>query len=234
MFSTLSDAIDFYNKYGEESGFDVNLSSQKRYNDGTVRIRYLNCSRAGFTETFKHDSINESESCKRKTTSKRIGCPAIIKFKNLPGSSKFYVYGFVEEHNHNLVSKENLYLLRNNRKLDFLEQSFIHRVGTNNIGATRAYTVLSNIKGGYDVRGGIAIDFKNFKRDLNCKIGDSDAQILVDKMENRKSYVPNFSFEYKVEKGYLSCLFWADETAKRNYEEFGDIISLDATFRTNK
>ncbi|KAI3509089.1 hypothetical protein L1887_24115 [Cichorium endivia] len=84
LFSTLADAIDFYTKYGEEIGFDVNLSSQKRYNDGTVRIRYLKCSKAGFTETFKHDSINESESCKRKTTSKRIGCPAIIKFKNLP------------------------------------------------------------------------------------------------------------------------------------------------------
>nr|GFC02102.1 hypothetical protein [Tanacetum cinerariifolium] len=32
----------------------------------------------------------------------------------------------------------------------------------------------------------------------------------------------------------LSGLFWADETAKRNYIAFGDIVGFDATFRTHK
>ncbi|GKB16560.1 FAR1-related sequence 5-like protein [Tanacetum coccineum] len=32
----------------------------------------------------------------------------------------------------------------------------------------------------------------------------------------------------------LSGLFWADETAKRNYIAFGDIVGFDATFRTQK
>nr|GEV33672.1 protein FAR1-related sequence 5-like [Tanacetum cinerariifolium] len=44
----------------------------------------------------------------------------------------------------------------------------------------------------------------------------------------------NFSFEYVVENSQLSALFWADEMSKYNYKEFGDTISFDATFRTNK
>ncbi|KAL4582906.1 hypothetical protein LXL04_007467 [Taraxacum kok-saghyz] len=31
----------------------------------------------------------------------------------------------------------------------------------------------------------------------------------------------------------LNAMFWADETAKLNYKEFGDVVSFDATFRTN-
>ena len=94
--------------------------------------------------------------------------------------------------------------------------------------------VLSNIKGGYNVKGGTATDFKNYRRDLNCLVGEKDAQMVVNSMESKRLYVPNFSFEHKIEDGRLSCLFWADEISKRNYKEFGDIVSFDATFRTNK
>nr|KAJ0205150.1 hypothetical protein LSAT_V11C500244200 [Lactuca sativa] len=39
----------------------------------------------------------------------------------------------------------------------------------------------------------------------------------------------NFFFRKK-----LNALFWADETAKYNYNAFGDVVSLDATFSMNK
>nr|XP_043633685.1 putative protein FAR1-RELATED SEQUENCE 10 [Erigeron canadensis] len=55
------------------------------------------------------------------------------------------------------------------------------------------------------------------------------------RMENRREHVPNFTFEYKVkDNSELECMFWADETAKANFKEFGDIISFDATYRTNR
>ncbi|XP_071708510.1 protein FAR-RED IMPAIRED RESPONSE 1-like [Rutidosis leptorrhynchoides] len=53
-------------------------------------------------------------------------------------------------------------------------------------------------------------------------------------MEERKKYVPGFSFEYKLEKSQLHFIFWADEVAKCNYKEFSDVISFDATYRTNR
>nr|GEX28605.1 protein FAR1-related sequence 5 [Tanacetum cinerariifolium] len=66
------------------------------------------------------------------------------------------------------------------RLLTYLEQAFIVKVASVNIGATRAHRLLT---------------------------GDSDAQMLIHK---------------------------ADEVSKYNYREFGDVVSFDATFKTNK
>nr|GFB07091.1 hypothetical protein [Tanacetum cinerariifolium] len=93
------------------------------------------------------------------------------------------------------------------RQLTYLEQSFIVKAASVNIGAIRAHHLLT---------------------------GDSDAQILIHKMENRKKHVSDFSFDYLVENAELSNIFWADEVSKYNYREFGDVVSFDATFKTNK
>nr|XP_043639274.1 protein FAR1-RELATED SEQUENCE 5-like [Erigeron canadensis] len=52
-------------------------------------------------------------------------------------------------------------------------------------------------------------------------------------MEMRE-HIPGFAFEYKVDNSELHSLFWADNVARRNYEEFSDIMSFDATYRTNR
>ncbi|GJW25234.1 protein FAR1-related sequence 5 [Tanacetum coccineum] len=68
----------------------------------------------------------------------------------------------------------------------------------------------------------------------SVNIGDSDAQMLIHKMENRKKHVSDFLFDYLVENAELTAIFWADEVSKYNYREFGDVVSFDATFKTNK
>nr|GEV75096.1 hypothetical protein [Tanacetum cinerariifolium] len=66
------------------------------------------------------------------------------------------------------------------------------------------------------------------------KLGPRDAQMLVDKLNDRKKHVPNFSFEYKTVNDELSRMFWADGTMKCNYIAFDDVVSFDATYRTNR
>ncbi|GKC84805.1 regulation of nuclear pre-mRNA domain-containing protein 1B, partial [Tanacetum coccineum] len=114
------------------------------------------------------------------------------------------------------------------------EKMFVVKAATNKISATRAHNLLSSMKGGYKYVHGTTDDFKNRQRDVNVFIGESDTQMLINKMENRKMYVPNFTFQYKVENSELVAMFWADEVAKCNYKEFGDIVSFDATFNNNK
>ncbi|GKB79210.1 regulation of nuclear pre-mRNA domain-containing protein 1B [Tanacetum coccineum] len=120
------------------------------------------------------------------------------------------------------------------RKMTEAEKMFVVKAATNKIGATRAHNLLSSMKGGYEYVHGTTDDFKNHQRDVNVFIGESDAQMLINKMENRKTYVPNFTFQYRVENSELVSMFWADEVAKCNYKEFGDIVSFDATFNSNK
>ncbi|PWA91342.1 FAR1 DNA binding domain, FHY3/FAR1 family [Artemisia annua] len=58
--------------------------------------------------------------------------------------------------------------------------------------------------------------------------------MVVELLMNKQEYIPGFSCDYFTnEDGALVGLFWADEVAKNNYLCFGDVISFDATFRSN-
>ncbi|GJX41881.1 FAR1-related sequence 5-like protein [Tanacetum coccineum] len=120
------------------------------------------------------------------------------------------------------------------KKMTQAKRMFVVKASTMRLGATRAHNLYSKMKGGEQYVHGTSDDFKNHIRDVNAFIRESDAQMLITKMENRKKFVSNFAFQYKVENSELVAMFWADEVDKCNYKEFGDIISFDATFRTNK
>nr|GEY09644.1 hypothetical protein [Tanacetum cinerariifolium] len=115
-----------------------------------------------------------------------------------------------------------------------VEKMFVVKASTMKLGATTAYNLYSRMKGGAQYVHGTSDDFKNHIMDVNAFIGESDAQMLINIMENRKKFVPNFTFQYKVENSELVAMFWTDEVDKCNYKELGDIISFDATFQTNK
>ncbi|XP_052619869.1 protein FAR1-RELATED SEQUENCE 8-like [Lactuca sativa] len=46
----------------------------------------------------------------------------------------------------------------------------------------------------------------------------------------KKKNIPTFSFGFKVVKKKLNSIFWADETAKYNYNAFGDVNIYDMVF----
>ncbi|GJY71902.1 protein FAR1-related sequence 5 [Tanacetum coccineum] len=131
--------------------------------------------------------------------------------------------------NGDLEREEYKHLSKTERQLTYMEQAFIVKATSVNIGATS-----TTVEGSYLIVHGTTVDFKNFFRSVNCYIGDSDAQMLIHKMENRKKHVSDFLFDYLVENAELTIIFWADEVSKYNYREFGDVVSFDATFKTNK
>nr|GEX58484.1 hypothetical protein [Tanacetum cinerariifolium] len=106
--------------------------------------------------------------------------------------------------------------------------------GRFNIRPTLAHRLKVALMGGYDKVRGTPSDYRNFKRAVNLFIRDRDAQMIVDKMINRQLHVLEFSFEHHVLHDELVSMFWADDTMKCNYAVFVDVVSFDATFRTNK
>ena len=109
-------------------------------------------------------------------------------------------------------------------------------VSTANVGPVKAFKMMKEMYGGFENVGVTAVDCKNFRRDMNLFIGDRDAQMAVEKLENLENHGEGFFFDYYVGEGddALSGLFLADNVAKLNYKRFGDVLSFDATFRSNK
>jgi hypothetical protein len=60
-----------------------------------------------------------------------------------------------------------------------------------------------------------------------------DAQMFIDNLGMLKQLDPSFFFEYKVIDSRLVRVFWADTTSRKNYAQFGDVLSFDTTYSTN-
>ncbi|XP_076927213.1 protein FAR1-RELATED SEQUENCE 5-like [Bidens hawaiensis] len=130
--------------------------------------------------------------------------------------------------------------LRDNQGLDTIklahvQEDIIYELSTLNLGPVKAFNILRTKYGGFEEVVTTKDDCKNFKQRLNCFIGEFDAEMVVQRLSGKKRCCDEFSFEYTVnDNGELARMFWANEISKKNYLEFGDIISFDATFKTNK
>nr|GEY49041.1 hypothetical protein [Tanacetum cinerariifolium] len=233
VYHSVDDYVVAYMKYAAEAGFVVRRSCQKRLRNGDVKKKYLVCK--GCPEGIHVDTLDLENTDKQKRNSNLhiTGCKARTVFNLDPCTRKFVMTVFDTIHNHNLEREEFKHLSKRERQLTYLEQAFIVKAASVNICATIAHHLLTGIKGSYLLVHGTTIDFKKFFRSVNYYIGDNDAQMLIHKMENRKKHVSDFSFDYLVENAELSGIFWADEVSKYNYKDFGDVVSFDATFKTN-
>ncbi|XP_074305605.1 protein FAR1-RELATED SEQUENCE 5-like [Silene latifolia] len=78
-------------------------------------------------------------------------------------------------------------------------------------------------------------DFKNFARDVKCYIGLKDATLFVNHLEELAKIKSGFYFAHEIDdQKCLSRVIWSDAESRKNYAEFGDALSFDATYGTNK
>ncbi|VFQ60774.1 unnamed protein product [Cuscuta campestris] len=130
---------------------------------------------------------------------------------------------------------DGLPFLKLNRNLDIGHKKFMLNCAKANIGTMKSYRLFKESVGGYDNVGATAVDFKNFKRDLKAYIAGGDAQMVIDKLFRKHETCSAFFFEYDVdESDQLTRLFWCDPVARKNYSLFGDVVSFDATYETNR
>src|ERR1043165_3468947 len=144
----------------------------------------------------------------------------------------FKVFKFVEEHNHYLVSQEDMQFLPSSRNLTY-QMQVLCNMSKVNMGPVKAFNLMRTIYGGFEQVDATAADFKNFKRDLNLYIGEYDADMVVNMLQKKIDFLPDFYFEYSHDsKRQLTRLFWAKWHARRSYKVFGDVVSFYATLNS--
>ncbi|GKB53731.1 FAR1-related sequence 5-like protein, partial [Tanacetum coccineum] len=223
-YDTIDEALDMYTKYTEKSYFEVKKGGQRLTKSRAVQHKYLMCNKEGVPKGINIDTLNlEYNKQKRNTTTHVRGCKARIRLVLDIVSAKYKLVEFKPKHNHMLIPKEYKHFTKKQRKMNQSEKMFVVKAATNKIGATRAHNLYCSLKGGYEYVHGTTDDFKNHQRDFNRFILESDAQMLINKMENKKKYVPNFTFKYKVENSELVAMFWADEVVKCLFWESQEI-----------
>lgn len=228
-FKNLEEAENFYRLYGFKCGFDIRRSTETRHADKTIMIKHYLCNRAGFHVV----KVLERRNKIRKTMIGRCGCQAklIMKFN---GNLGYTVLKFDEVHNHVMATNEDTQFMKASRNPNNMHKSFMFSVAKANVGPTKAHSIYKEMVGGYSKIGATITDFRNMNRDAKAYIGKRDAQMIVEKFKTKKSECDGFFFDYGVDLGgHLNKLYWADPVCRRNYDLFGDVVSFDATFRSN-
>ncbi|XP_071708590.1 protein FAR1-RELATED SEQUENCE 5-like [Rutidosis leptorrhynchoides] len=182
----------------------------------------------------EHSSNKPPKFANRKSSIIKCGCEASLRCKYENG--KIFIFKFFEGHNHKLVYEANKNSLNKKRKMQYFDMNFVQDLASkSNIGPMLAHHINCDISGGYDMVGPTNVDYKNYRRDLLRHIYETDAHIVIENLLRKKEVLPDFTCEYRCdEEGCLTGVFWADQFSKMNYKEFGDIVSFDATYGTNR
>ncbi|XP_075096349.1 protein FAR1-RELATED SEQUENCE 5-like [Nicotiana tabacum] len=101
---------------------------------------------------------------------------------------------------------------------------------------TATYSYLAEEAGGVDVLGYSKKDCFNFIHQLiKSKVEAGDAQSVVNEFNNRQANETLFYWDVQLDlEGRIANFFWRDGRSRIDYEIFGDVVSFDTTYRTNK
>ena len=186
------------------------------------------CNREGKREE------SDSDKTERPHLESRVGCKAMIYFRRQK-DGLYKVTVFQEAHNHALVSPKSMMFMKQNRNMTSIQKNFAVKVARLKIGPVRAFRGWKELSGGYCNAGATDVDFKNFIRDSKSYGCDSDGQMFVEMLIRKKQTCPSFFFDFQVDdKKRLYRVFWADPISRKNCVYFGEMVSIDATYGTNK
>nr|XP_025877975.1 protein FAR1-RELATED SEQUENCE 5-like [Oryza sativa Japonica Group] len=231
-FNTVDEAWMFWVSYGGQKGFEVRKRySNKRKSDGKVRsCRYV-CANEGHRKEDKRDHLTK---CPRAET--RTDCQVRMGVVLDQEKGNYKVADLVLEHNHILQLPETSHLMVSQRKISELQGFEIETADDAGIGPKAAHQLASIQVGGslnlnYTLR-----DHKNYlqgKRQREMVYGQAGSML----MHFQDKIAKNPSFQYALQmdsEEQIANIFWVDAKMLTDYAYFGDVVSFDTTFGTNK
>ncbi|XP_038715047.1 protein FAR1-RELATED SEQUENCE 5-like [Tripterygium wilfordii] len=203
-FVNLAEAWDFWKKYGKSVGFGV-------------RKDYINQSKKdGVCTSAVFVCCKEG---KRQEDKRRIGsihrwetrsqCHVKVNIALDRGSHKYKIKNFVEEHNHELEPPETCHMIRSYKE----------------------------VSASYGLAIELASDSELTPRathELLCKEAEGRAKLGFI-MEDQRSYLrSNREKKYGICDKLVTNIFWSDSRMIVDYVYFGDVLTFDTTYGTNK
>ncbi|XP_075504354.1 protein FAR1-RELATED SEQUENCE 5-like [Primulina tabacum] len=215
-----SSNIEFKPKIGMEfDSLDESWKFWVEYGGKTgfgVRKHYFNKNKnIGFITSYKYVCCKEGVRKKDKRDSStlnsrletRTNCKVRMGVTFV--DSKYKVNEFIEEHNHPLYLQETVHMLSSQRKITEVQAYEIDLAEDVGLKQKSNFQLMSKHAGGIDGLGYTMLDAKNYIR--------SKRQRSMMDVEEQ-----------------ITNIFWADARMLIEYEYFGDVVSLDTTYCTNR
>lgn len=219
----------FYNSYARRIGFSTRVSVyQRSRRDGSIICRQIVCSREGFR---REGSENRS---KRQRTITRVGCKAQITVKKQT-SGKWAVSKLIKEHNHELVPPDKVHCLRSHRHVSGPARSLIDTLQAAGMGPSGVMSVLIRESGGINNVGFTKVDCQNYMSSSRQRTLGSGGQLVFDYLKQMQAEDSGFFYAIQDDsENSNGNIVWVDSNSRTNYKYFGDTVTFDTTYRTNR
>jgi hypothetical protein len=227
-FGNSHEAWIFWVNYDGQKGFEVRKRyTNKKAVDGKITSCRFVCANAGRRLEDKRDHLTK---CPRAET--RTDCQVHMNLKLECTKGNLVVSGLVLEHNHALHLPETLHLLVSQRKISELQVFEIEIADDAEIRPKAAHELATHQVGGALNLGYTLRDHKNY---LRGKMGYGQAGSMLLYFQDKIAQNPSFQYALQMDcEEQIANIFWADAKMIMDYTQFGDVVSFDTTFGTNK
>ncbi|XP_020107897.1 protein FAR1-RELATED SEQUENCE 5-like [Ananas comosus] len=127
-------------------------------------------------------------------------------------------------------------MLRSQRKILPAQKQFMNQMGKAGIKPAHVFNFFEEGTKGIENVGFLRMDCNNYISGQRAKyLHGQDTQTLLEYLQMKRKEDPSFFYSIQVhESGQIANFFWADGRSIVDYAYFGDVISFDTTFQTNK
>ena len=224
-------AYEFYNEYSRKCGFGIRREyANKSKKDGVLTSRKFVCSKEGRRSADKRDYLTKEARAETRT---RCLARMVISLDRKIG--KYKVIDFVAEHNHLLLPAEYVYMIRSHRHISESQASQIVLANESGLKPKDFHEFVSKQASGINTVGYTRQDHRNLlrtKRNHSLRYGEVGALLIHFKKQSEN---PSFFYEIQMDvEEQITNIFWADAQMINDYGYFGDVVTFDTTFKTNK
>ena len=229
-FKTLEDAFYRYALYARKAGFSIKKFSSKRSRkDNEIYLQFFTCNKQGETK------MDVKPAKTRRTTSLvKTGCGAnIMVHKSQNG---WFIKKVNLQHNHPLEPTDYLTRFSHcHKRMTDLDRKLIQLLQMGRLPPRKTMLIFRKIRGSFRNIPFDATDLSNLQCQQNVIEKDHDIDHCIERFKTLQKKVPGFYYAIeKDEQKRVRSIFWMDAMCVMNYKMFGEYISFDTTFSTNK
>uniref|UniRef100_A0ACD5YRL1 Uncharacterized protein n=1 Tax=Avena sativa TaxID=4498 RepID=A0ACD5YRL1_AVESA len=162
------------------------------------------------------------------------GCEAemIITLKD----SKWVVTNIELQNNHQLSPHDEIKFMRSHKHMTEQEKLYIRTFDSVNLPTRNIMAILTYLRGGK--KRDVPYNKKcvsNVRTSIRNENNTNDMMQVLEYFRKRKADDPTFFYDFKLVDGNkVESIFWADGFSIKMYDLYGDCISFDTTYKTNK
>ncbi|XP_042972763.1 protein FAR1-RELATED SEQUENCE 5-like [Carya illinoinensis] len=226
VFKSQDELVAYYKGYGKQCGFGIMTQRSHRFEDGSLRYIMLCCSRGG-------KARNRMTNVARPRPTSKTDCKAKINVTFMDGV--FKLLSVHNSHNH-AVSPQKSRFFRCNREVSESVKRVLDTNDQAGIRLNKSFAALVQEAGGFENLPFSEKDCRNYiDKARHLRLGKGGAEALRQyfaRMQHKNDGF--FSDIDHDDDGRLKNVFWADARSRVAYKYWGDVVTFDTTYLTNR